>query len=195
MKQREVRPHAPRSPARRRLVSCVFALLAVSCGPRGSAESTTSGGTPATASSGVQDSVDDATSPESAASITTGSTGDAPASTTSTTPIDCEARNAEFGCAAIDCSNPPIAGSGCGAHHIFDLDGCMRPWCEGDDSECAPGERCYRAIDCDPSVADEDGCYPCEHANCSPDDNQCACTPLVCTTFLGVCIPAEDHPC
>jgi len=190
---------------RHRFSGALLVLLSLGCGPSGSGESTTSETQETSASSSTPDSTGEtttavapsSTSPESSSSTGTESHGEESASTTSPMPVDCEARNPEFGCAAIDCSNPPIEGSGCGDHHIFDLDGCMRAWCEVDDSECGPDEVCYRPTDCDPRLdADGDGCYPNELANCSLDANEfsCACTPLDCTLY-GWCIPAGARPC
>jgi hypothetical protein len=192
--------------ARRRLVGIALFFLPSGCGPGQSGEGTTSGGSEATsASTSTPDQTSEttmvggssSTSGDSSSSSTVATAAEGSGSTTSPGPVDCEARNPEFGCTAIDCSNPPIEGSGCGDHHVFDLEGCMRAWCEVDDSECEPDEVCYRPTDCNPRLdEDGDGCYPNELANCSPDENQfdCACTPLECTLY-GWCIPAAARPC
>lgn len=104
--------------------------------------------------------------------------------------LDCEAQNPEFGCAPIDCSDPDDAHE-CGAHHVFDDDGCMRPWCDDDDmaDACAADEICFRPGDCEPD-------FPCEIQNCWTDEEVCVCDPVErCAPTYGWCIPADANPC
>ena len=144
------------------------------------ADDTSSGGTEATAGT---------TAASTTSSSGSGSDGGEESSGTSGA-LDCEAQNPEFGCAAIDCSDPDD-GRECGAHHVFDDSGCMRPWCDDDDmaDACAADEICFRPGDCEPA-------FPCEIMNCWTDEDVCVCVPVEpCAPTYGWCIPADANPC
>ena len=127
---------------------------------------------------------------EPAESSSSSSSGGPQESSGTSGVLDCEAQNPEFGCAAIDCSDPDDAYE-CGAHHVFDDGGCMRAWCDDDDMSdaCAADEICFRPGDCAPAL-------PCELANCWTDEGLCVCEPIEpCAPTYGWCIPADANPC
>jgi hypothetical protein len=192
----------PRRRVRAPRCAITFVLGATGCGlpPDDATETTasaTSGTTTPSSSSTTgpsTTSVDPGTSSMGGDCSSSGADGQSSSATGG--PADCEARNPEFGCAPIDCDDPPIPNTACGGNNIFDDDGCMRPWCEVEE-DCGAGQRCFWPPDCDPTLEiGANGCYsPSPVSNCFPNPPMaCLCLPLDCSIY-GWCVPADEMAC
>lgn len=115
----------------------------------------------------------------SASTATTGSKD--PGTGTSTDPRPCGHAPAHTCSKAINCGG----WARCGGTHRFDELGCQRSDCV-DDSQCAAGERCYRALDFG-------GCASSNVICNDLADGSCECT--VTDDCAGsYCVPESEYP-